>query len=285
MANPRVTPDSGVTIYEWDHTQGPACALACPAATVFRNYLVNEKGQGGDGKQIDGLEDVAKVLGEDNKYWQLMNGYAFPTSAEKFRELNGRLRSDKELRAKALAALKIGVHWSTEVERQSETEPHKVCQLYCSAVPISYSRLDASRWAEFASLVLHAAYESSFLAASIIAAEQKRRVPLYLTLLGGGVFGNPISWIVDAIKTAIKKYATDPIDVRIVHYSHMPELCATIKEPKLISSTKEGNEEKYDSSVKTGTLNQPLEKQIKEVDEGSDDQFLASKIEKLDVSK
>eukprot|EP00466_Bigelowiella_natans_P004632 jgi/Bigna1/88006/estExt_fgenesh1_pg.C_270030 len=290
MANPRVTPDNGVTIYKWDRTQGPACALACPAATVFRNYLVNGKGQGGDGEQIDGLADVAKVLGEDTEYWRLMNGYAFPTSAEKFKELNDRLESDKELRAKALEALKIGIHWSTEVERQpAETDPaHKVCQLYCSAVPIAYSRLNASQWAEFAQLVLDAAYESSFLAASIIAAEQKRRVPLYLTLLGGGVFGNPTSWIVNAIKAAIKQYSTDPIDVRIVHYSHMPELCATIKAPELSQTKKVENEEKSESSEKTTTPNQPLEQQKMKNDAGesSDDQnLLESKMEKLEISK
>lgn len=34
---PEVTPENGVTIYEHDHTQGPACAIAAGAATIYRN--------------------------------------------------------------------------------------------------------------------------------------------------------------------------------------------------------------------------------------------------------
>ena len=30
-----------------DWTQGPACALACPAGLIFRNFFINDIGQGG----------------------------------------------------------------------------------------------------------------------------------------------------------------------------------------------------------------------------------------------
>lgn len=36
MVSPDVGPDAGVTGYVHDRTQGPACAMSCPAATVFR---------------------------------------------------------------------------------------------------------------------------------------------------------------------------------------------------------------------------------------------------------
>lgn len=39
MVNPGVTPENGITMYEADRTQGPACAIACAPATAFRNYL------------------------------------------------------------------------------------------------------------------------------------------------------------------------------------------------------------------------------------------------------
>ena len=32
-------PEDGVTIYSADPTQGPACALACAAGSVYRNYF------------------------------------------------------------------------------------------------------------------------------------------------------------------------------------------------------------------------------------------------------
>jgi len=45
MVGPGVTPEKGITDYILDKTQGPACALACPAATVFRNYMINGTGK------------------------------------------------------------------------------------------------------------------------------------------------------------------------------------------------------------------------------------------------
>src|SRR6185295_10700409 len=39
MVGPEVTPEQGVTRYQHDHTQGPACAIAAGAATIYRNYF------------------------------------------------------------------------------------------------------------------------------------------------------------------------------------------------------------------------------------------------------
>lgn len=40
MISPSVTPEHGVGIYEQDGTQGPACAIAAGAGTIYRNYFV-----------------------------------------------------------------------------------------------------------------------------------------------------------------------------------------------------------------------------------------------------
>ncbi len=39
MIGPSVTPEDGVTRYESDRTQGPACAIAAGAATIYGNYF------------------------------------------------------------------------------------------------------------------------------------------------------------------------------------------------------------------------------------------------------
>src|SRR5207248_8249126 len=39
MTGPDVSPEDGVTRYSYDHTQGPACAIAAGAATIYRNYF------------------------------------------------------------------------------------------------------------------------------------------------------------------------------------------------------------------------------------------------------
>ena len=47
MVSPSVTPEHGVEIYENDHTQGPACAIACGAGTIYRNYFASVNGRVG----------------------------------------------------------------------------------------------------------------------------------------------------------------------------------------------------------------------------------------------
>ena len=40
MVGPQISPEKGIGIYELDYTQGPACAIACGAGTIYRNYFV-----------------------------------------------------------------------------------------------------------------------------------------------------------------------------------------------------------------------------------------------------
>ena len=40
MVSPTITPEQGIDRYEYDYTQGPACAIACGAGTIYRNYFV-----------------------------------------------------------------------------------------------------------------------------------------------------------------------------------------------------------------------------------------------------
>ena len=60
MVGPYVTPEEGVDIYETDFTQGPACAIACGAGTIYRNYFApvnNQIGQSAN-NQIYCLKDL-----------------------------------------------------------------------------------------------------------------------------------------------------------------------------------------------------------------------------------
>ena len=77
-------------------------------------------------------------------------------------------------------------------------------------------------WAPFASLVLEASYEATLLAALEACARHggaggANRV--YLTLLGGGVFGNRLEWIVRAIRRACAGLRGVALNVHIVSYS------------------------------------------------------------------
>ena len=61
---------------------------------------------------------------------------------------------------------------------------------------------------------------ATLLAAAVLALQQQRRVPVYLSCVGGGAFGNATLWIVAAIEKACQACAALPIDVRLVHYMH-----------------------------------------------------------------
>jgi len=219
MASPGWTPEHGVGIYEDDHTQGPACAIAAGAGTIYRNYFVEVRGQVGQSyaNQIDCLDDLGQALGngERNRLWEMRNGYALATrnGLERLRE---RLWGASESELDQLRQLlRVGWQRNTEVTLPG-AGGHLVDQLYCSALPVAYcGSLPKRLWEPFARLVLEAAYEATLCAA--IAGGHRRT---YLTLLGGGAFGNEPSWILAAIERALNLYGSAAeMDVVIVSHT------------------------------------------------------------------
>ena len=213
MVGPGVSPRRGITSYINDNTQGPKCALACPAGTAYRNYRCC--GGAGQGRvQIDCLADVGAIVGnESEKIWKMSNGYALPTTKRSMGRLGARLEADPSLVAQAEEALRVGVQWDTEVECRSG---HRVCQVYASAVPVAYAKSTPSvDWAPFARLVLRGAYDATLCAARCLAAQRPpgERITVYLTSIGGGAFGNRKHWIGEAIVAALEKHRDAPLDV------------------------------------------------------------------------
>ena len=218
IVSPDVTPERGVGIYQHDHTQGPACAIAAGAGTIYRNYFAPVKTQTGQTaeKQIDCLKDLGEALGNQDKgLWTMRNGYALASNtglervSAQLAELNDGVRD--VLRAK----LRIGLHWDTQVTLGGAR--HSVQQAYCSALPVAYSRHSADAWEDFARLVLEAAYEAT-ICAGILNAARSGNKSVFLTLLGGGAFGNQSDWIFAALERALNKYAHHNLDVGIVSH-------------------------------------------------------------------
>ncbi len=216
MVDPFVTPEEGVGIYEQDGTQGPGCAIAAGAGTIYRNYfaVVNGKiGQTYD-NQIDCLADLGRALGNyDNRLWRMQNGYALASRAglEELSERFGKASSEELELFKNL--LRVGMQWDTQVTIRNCT--HTVTQVYCSALPVAYSEHPPKLWANFAKLVLNAAYEAT-LCAAILNFENTQNKTVFLTRLGGGAFGNASAWIDNAIIQALYKYRHWDLDVRMV---------------------------------------------------------------------
>ena len=220
MISPHVTPEHGVGRYENDPTQGPACAIAAGAGTIYRNYLALVNGQIGQSadNQIDCLADIGKELGNDgNRLWEMRNGYAMP-SHQGLAHIADRLRASGEVgRDQLRRLLRIGIQWNTQVTL-NDCE-HQVSQAYCSALPVAYSLHPIELWEPFARLVLEASYEATMCAA-ILNATRNANNTFFLTLLGGGAFGNRTGWIIDAMQRALKLYEDAHLDVAIVSYGY-----------------------------------------------------------------
>ncbi|QKQ75303.1 hypothetical protein [Nostoc sp. TCL240-02] len=218
MVSPNVTPERGVGIYENDPTQGPACAIAAGAGTIYRNYFATVNGQTGQSttNQIDCLADMGVALGNSkSRLWEMRNGYAL-ASHSGLVEISNRLRAASESELDGLRELlRIGIQWSTQVTLNDCK--HTVSQAYCSALPVSYSRHSSNLWTEFARLVLEASYEATICTA-ILNSIRNGNNRLFLTLLGGGAFGNETDWIIGGIQRALNLYKYADLDVAIVSY-------------------------------------------------------------------
>jgi len=224
MVGPSITPEDGVTRYIGDRTQGPACAIAAGAGTIYRNYFAPVGGGLGQTRhrQIDALaplgEALATRLGRPmQSLWTMRNGYALCTVDGLSAICRHLQRADEQELDHLRGMLAVGLHRDVAVTDVCGAEPPVVTQVYCSALPIAYSGIAPSAWEPFARLVLESAYEATLLAA----AEQTQRgvtPTVLLTRLGGGAFGNPDDWIDDAISRGLAGVGSAGLDVRLVSY-------------------------------------------------------------------
>lgn len=219
MVGPDVTPEAGVTGYQQDRTQGPACAMAAGAAAIYRNYLMPVAGGTGQTstRQVDCLADLGQALAANGApLWQMRNGYAL-CSQEGLARIDALISSSSAQDIDVLRGLlRIGVHWSVEVT-ESATPGQRVTQAFCSALPVSYSTVPPAHWERFATLVLEAAYEATLLAA-LLNRERTGCPTVFLTSLGGGAFGNEPAWIDSAMARAFETVKQCELDVRIVSF-------------------------------------------------------------------
>ena len=232
MTGPEVTPERGVGIYERDRTQGPACAIAAGAGTIYRNYFVPVNGQIGQSAthQIDCRADIGAALGNTkNRLWDMRNGYAWP-SYDGLVEIGERLRALSEPELDELRALlRIGLQWQTQVTL--DDCKHKVSQAYCSALPVGYLDYPHELWSEFARLILEATYEAT-LCAALLNARKTGNNTMFLTLVGGGVFENDPDWILSGLQRALALYQDAALDVAIVSYgSSNPDIQHLVNQP------------------------------------------------------
>lgn len=224
MTSPNVTPEDGVARYAYDHTQGPACAIAAGAATIYRNYCVPVGDHIGQSRhhQLDTLADVGSALTAHtglpvDQLWSMQNGYALCTRPG-LRAIDDLVQhGGNTVRDELRAALAIGLHSDVEVTNGNSFPGQRVSQAFCSALPVSYSPIPEGQWQTFARLILEAAYEATLLAA-VERATQGSSNAVLLTRVGGSAFGNADAWIDDAITRALGIVEHADLDIKLVSY-------------------------------------------------------------------
>lgn len=231
FVGPTILPEHGVTNYVRDRTQGPACSVAAGPGTVFRNYFAMVGGQPGQTahRQINNLRDLNVKLGNEpqGRYFQVKGGYTLAND-QGLREMNEKITNlDAQEYDEIKRLLRVGVQEDVQVtscdwgRTQMDDDEHTVTQVLGSACSVSYSCNKSWLWDPFARLVLRASYEATFYAALLAAlrhSSERGSRRLYLTCLGGGVFGNELDWIVDAMRQACEKFRAVNLEVYIVTY-------------------------------------------------------------------
>lgn len=162
------------------------------------------------------IADIGAALGNSESIlWEMRNGYALATQSGLV-EIGQRLRAAGEDELDKLRQLlRIGIQWNTQVTLNDSK--HLISQVYCSALPVAYSNHPSNLWAEFARLVLEASYEATICTA-ILNSIRNGNNRVFLTLLGGGAFGNQNDWIVGGLRRALNLYKHADLDVAIVSY-------------------------------------------------------------------
>lgn len=233
FTSPKKTPEDGISGYVNDHTQGPACAIACAAGTAARNYVIKVNGKTRGQTADNQINSLDKLEGEiktafDAKLWSVKNGYINSTN-EHLEQLN-RIISLPKMDTAIRDNIGVGVQLNTEVtirpEGQASNDGSKgmlVTQVYCSAVGVGYytPHISPDSWEPFARLILEAAYEITLLIGIYNNWTHAKSRPVFLTRLGGGVFENKPEWIDDAIRHAVRQVAEfkTSLDIRIVEYA------------------------------------------------------------------
>lgn len=183
-----------VTDYFHDYTQGPRASISAFPATLLRHYAAPAPDgsrfvQKTDGRQIDLLADVLGPDASDNGYFT-GSGIDAEAAVEALTE-----RFD-DLRVGVHDAVQpvLGYDWDGGVPG---SESRRIAQVFTSTVAggmYGGRYLDRQTFHAFCRQLLRAAYFGTLLAAVSLARER-----VVLTLIGGGVFRNPVDLILDAI--------------------------------------------------------------------------------------
>lgn len=234
---------------------GPATVFRNYFVPVTNAFGETQQGQSAE-NQINLLSDLCAALGNtqkeaskvemknflgmplsmNQKYFSMHGGYTLALNSD-LEQLNAHLKAAN--RDALLQTVRVGLQqdvqvtssdWGRKLLNNSRAATHEsrltISQVFTAAPAVAYSgNRPRALWEPFASLILEAEYEAVLLAAIANSFRHKgargsNRV--FLTLVGGGVFGNEIDWIIRSLAVVLRKYQQYQLDIRVVTF-HPPE--------------------------------------------------------------
>jgi len=196
------TPDTpGFTsAYLYDHTQGPAASISAGGAAVARVHAAfyDETKDPSTWGQTAGHQ--IEMLGDVSRYFTVRNGYVCNTEETEPLPADPAAQKEIEDKVKVLVHANIDAMYGRyDYNTIDYCHPQKICQVFCAAMNLAqgYSGQRNQHLpgaSEKARLLLRAAYRGTLYGAEMYGCKK-----VYLTLIGGGVFGNNQSDIIHAI--------------------------------------------------------------------------------------
>jgi len=196
------------TNYIFDHTQGPAACISAGPGAIARVFypFYDENTSPHDWNQTESRQ--INYLDELETHFPVKNGYIICHD-----DLPQFPSDESDEYDQLLCKMKVGYHGNMEVTNNGlitsnfKDKNHRIDQIICAAMNIGQGSSGARnayspsgvRKCQF---ILDGDYEATYLTAIL-----NRKKVLFLTLLGGGVFGNRLEWIYEAIMKAHKKWA------------------------------------------------------------------------------
>jgi len=195
--------------YFRDRTQGPAASVSAGGAAITRVHCAFFAPNTPIVDWRQTATHQVNILGQLNKFFPMRNGYVTLHGKEpKFPKLHGKKYF------KHLAKVAVGYHEGAQVTTghrsqtlERVTDPSQsVDQVFCAAMNLSQgpTGMKNSMVKDHlvkAQFVLEAMYTGTYLSALI-----HKKKHLFLTLVGGGAFGNEKEWIFEAIFAAHKRW-------------------------------------------------------------------------------